>query len=102
MKTIDALESLMTPGMDIRAKTVWGSIMRELGGADGLAREVKLDLEACEEGSANRIRLLVAVLSGIQKLDTDIDDENKDIDTLKAELRSMLEDDPELLRSVTS
>ena len=73
-------------------------VMLAFGGPPGLARELKLDFEACEKGSANRIKIETTIIGLLQAFVSEEADEFEDEETLTAlakQLRDGNGDQPE-------
>lgn len=95
----EALKALQGLGgshpTDIKAKNAILAILNEFGGYEEWARQVALDLEACDAGSASRIKLHQLLLNAIMRYDvgTEGDDEisTEDLEATVMEQMSRLQ-----------
>lgn len=94
---VEVLKVLSAESYNAKPSFVWQCIMREFGGAEGLAREVALTFKGTDQGGANRVRLLVAVLNGVLKLDPSEGEGDEDLDALRGQLAGYLASNPELI-----
>ena len=87
---VDTLNDLTEATTAIGIAEVLRCIMTEFKGPAGFAKELKLDFDKNNKGSANRIRIETAIIAALQKLDAGDDDGDDDIEHLETVARQLM------------
>lgn len=94
LSTSDVVEKLAeSSGTDISIRRLLRASMKEFGGPEGFARLLALEVEALPAGSPSRVRILTAIITAIGLHGTTDDEETEDIESMEAELRTIMAND---------
>jgi len=86
----DTLNDVAEATTPIGIGEVLRCIMAEFGGPAGFAKELKLDFNANNEGSSNRIRIESDILRSLQNFGAGDDEEGDDIEDLENQARQLM------------
>ena len=67
------------------------ALMAEFNGPAGVAKELKLDFDACKEGSTSRIRIGTDLVNAVMKFGDDDGAGEEDAKSVEAKLQELLQ-----------
>jgi hypothetical protein len=89
----DALHDLVREDEDssISPRALLVALMAEWGGPAGVAKELRLDFEACEPGSTSRIRIGTDLVGAVMKFGDEDGEGEEDAESVEAKLKELIQ-----------